>query len=118
CLLCCCCYSVFFFSSRRRHTRSDRDWSSDVCSSDLERHRSLAVLVLGAHHQDGDPAMTLARRLCALVACDDAGKPKTHFMKGGQIGRASCRERVEGSGGARTSKKKETRTEDMRGRRS
>src|SRR2546428_680217 len=26
---------VFFFSSRRRHTRSDRDWSSDVCSSDL-----------------------------------------------------------------------------------
>src|SRR5699024_11814505 len=27
------CY--FFFSSRRRHTRSKRDWSSDVCSSDL-----------------------------------------------------------------------------------
>src|SRR2546421_7311950 len=26
---------VFFFSSRRRHTISDRDWSSDVCSSDL-----------------------------------------------------------------------------------
>src|SRR2546421_4912849 len=28
----------FFFSSRRRHTRSDRDWSSDVCSSDLNPH--------------------------------------------------------------------------------
>src|SRR5690349_24989932 len=27
--------SCFFFSSRRRHTRSLRDWSSDVCSSDL-----------------------------------------------------------------------------------
>src|SRR5215469_2859532 len=27
--------SLFFFSSRRRHTRSLRDWSSDVCSSDL-----------------------------------------------------------------------------------
>src|SRR5699024_12195537 len=26
----------FFFSSRRRHTRSKRDWSSDVCSSDLK----------------------------------------------------------------------------------
>src|SRR5207253_3745124 len=26
---------VFFFSSRRRHTRWPRDWSSDVCSSDL-----------------------------------------------------------------------------------
>src|SRR2546429_5994220 len=28
-----CCW--FFFSSRRRHTRCSRDWSSDVCSSDL-----------------------------------------------------------------------------------
>src|SRR5438874_7468342 len=28
----------FFFSSRRRHTRSLRDWSSDVCSSDLDEH--------------------------------------------------------------------------------
>src|SRR2546429_4062959 len=27
--------SFFFFSSRRRHTRCSRDWSSDVCSSDL-----------------------------------------------------------------------------------
>ena len=31
---------LFFFSSRRRHTRSDRDWSSDVCSSDLEETSS------------------------------------------------------------------------------
>src|SRR2546429_2563638 len=28
-------YVFFFFSSRRRHTRCSRDWSSDVCSSDL-----------------------------------------------------------------------------------
>src|SRR2546422_5434164 len=28
---------VFFFSSRRRHTRCSRDWSSDVCSSDLSQ---------------------------------------------------------------------------------
>src|SRR2546427_9532930 len=33
----------FFFSSRRRHTRFDCDWSSDVCSSDLLRHRQRAV---------------------------------------------------------------------------
>src|SRR5207249_8128016 len=32
---------IFFFSSRRRHTRSKRDWSSDVCSSDLEVHGAL-----------------------------------------------------------------------------
>src|SRR5947207_9658753 len=37
---------VFFFSSRRRHTRSLCDWSSDVCSSDLEAEE-LAVQVLG-----------------------------------------------------------------------
>src|SRR5699024_11830062 len=30
-----CFRFFFFFSSRRRHTRSKRDWSSDVCSSDL-----------------------------------------------------------------------------------
>src|SRR2546422_8384146 len=28
-------FFFFFFSSRRRHTRCSRDWSSDVCSSDL-----------------------------------------------------------------------------------
>src|SRR5687768_17994857 len=31
----CCFFFFFFFSSRRRHTRCSRDWSSDVCSSDL-----------------------------------------------------------------------------------
>src|SRR5690349_23268234 len=38
--------ALFFFSSRRRHTRSLRDWSSDVCSSDLawlEEHRDAAL---------------------------------------------------------------------------
>src|SRR3712207_8106855 len=32
----CCAENIFFFSSRRRHTRYWRDWSSDVCSSDLK----------------------------------------------------------------------------------
>src|SRR2546421_8626513 len=41
-----CVFFFFFFSSRRRHTRSDRDWSSDVCSSDLLREPSLAGLPL------------------------------------------------------------------------
>src|SRR6267378_1584905 len=34
---------LFFFSSRRRHTRSLRDWSSDVCSSDLAEEGRLAA---------------------------------------------------------------------------
>src|SRR5690606_39812725 len=41
-------FYFFFFSSRRRHTRFSRDWSSDVCSSDLER-----LIQLGAHVTEG-----------------------------------------------------------------
>src|SRR5690606_39441268 len=38
---------LFFFSSRRRHTRFSRDWSSDVCSSDLRRvHRVVLVVAV------------------------------------------------------------------------
>src|SRR2546429_4679994 len=42
---------LFFFSSRRRHTRCSRDWSSDVCSSDLARSWS--------------PSTTSTRRTCS-----------------------------------------------------
>src|SRR5207249_9492784 len=38
-------YGFFFFSSRRRHTRSIRDWSSDVCSSDLGHQRLVELLL-------------------------------------------------------------------------
>src|SRR5205809_7201807 len=34
----------FFFSSRRRHTRCSRDWSSDVCSSDLKTGVPMAAI--------------------------------------------------------------------------
>src|SRR5260221_6720064 len=39
---------LFFFSSRRRHTRSLCDWSSDVCSSDLQSLDSQPWLILAA----------------------------------------------------------------------
>src|SRR5437868_13690626 len=42
----------FFFSSRRRHTRSKRDWSSDVCSSDL-RPGGLTFAGRAEHFSDG-----------------------------------------------------------------
>src|SRR3989449_3685365 len=41
----------FFFSSRRRHTRCSRDWSSDVCSSDLDL--AGAVALYGGPFLDG-----------------------------------------------------------------
>src|SRR2546429_8956253 len=42
----CAIYIFFFFSSRRRHTRCSRDWSSDVCSSDLENPGPDSLLAL------------------------------------------------------------------------
>src|SRR5690606_25463217 len=40
-------FMFFFFSSRRRHTRFSRDWSSDVCSSDLIGSANLIILFVG-----------------------------------------------------------------------
>src|SRR5690625_934541 len=45
-LLFCWSSFAFFFSSRRRHTRWPRDWSSDVCSSDLDDDSSTALGLL------------------------------------------------------------------------
>src|SRR5690606_40650430 len=46
------CQSLFFFSSRRRHTRFSRDWSSDVCSSDL--YNCVHIQCLNMHIMDWD----------------------------------------------------------------
>src|SRR5438034_11505753 len=73
---------VFFFSSRRQHTRSLCDWSSDVCSSDLDTACSGQ---LTADWRDGRTAVEGASLLLERIAERRAAK----------IGRASCRERVE-----------------------
>src|SRR3712207_8941758 len=41
------CIFFFFFSSRRRHTRYWRDWSSDVCSSDLNTQSYRVFVIQG-----------------------------------------------------------------------
>src|SRR6266436_4008189 len=48
------CVFFFFFSSRRRHTRCSRDWSSDVCSSDLERIIQRAAELQAGEQDIGD----------------------------------------------------------------
>src|SRR5215469_4879466 len=58
-------FVFFFFSSRRRHTRSLRDWSSDVCSSDLAR--GVADLHLHLPVRADQPAQQHPRGLCAQV---------------------------------------------------
>src|SRR5689334_12823656 len=56
---------LFFFSSRRRHTRWNCDWSSDVCSSDLDRPahprpaRRVAQLARPRGHHQGAPRARL-----------------------------------------------------------
>src|SRR5699024_11276582 len=63
-----------FFSSRRRHTRSKRDWSSDVCSSDLDSLKErggfwLKVGDKGVHvgTEDGFDRTTTKSHLAYLV---------------------------------------------------
>src|SRR6266700_7014978 len=57
----------FFFSSRRRHTRFSRDWSSDVCSSDLSYREHMQQFALMNHldvwyyHLDVEAILALAR---------------------------------------------------------
>src|SRR5437762_7137136 len=77
---------AFFVSSRRRHTRYIGDWSSDVCSSDL----FTSATVIGT----------------TPFTAFSVAMPSPSTI---EIGRASCRERGEGSGGGRSlvQKKKE-----------
>src|SRR6266536_5306019 len=53
----------FFFSSIRRHTRSTRDWSSDVCSSDLSGTVSVTIAALTIQDvttQSSSPTLSLS----------------------------------------------------------
>src|ERR687883_1142476 len=52
---------VLFFSSRRRHTRYWRDWSSDVCSSDLRYLRNRARDLLSNDYESGDASWVTGR---------------------------------------------------------
>src|SRR5207253_6442359 len=95
-------------SSRRRHTRWPRDWSSDVCSSDLSMqpdhalsrfHRDLARLLTGDYARGwADYEARLESREYARprqyprwTGSSLSGKSILIY----EIGRASCRERVE-----------------------
>src|SRR5690606_39691632 len=94
-------------SSRRRHTSFSRDWSSDVCSSDLETAsgpRLAGVLPIEAH-DCGAPLTAISRAaskydsapgdagsyVITVWLYDGASDTRTDR---GKIGRASCRERA------------------------
>src|SRR5690349_22924771 len=89
----------FFFSSRRRHTSSLRDWSSDVCSSDLLVALGDRVLVVGVEQQEIGPeagyriARNVRRNRDGLRRDRIGGARRQRRRKRNEIGRASCRER-------------------------
>src|SRR2546430_11309009 len=88
---------LFFFSSRRRHTRFDCDWSSDVCSSDLNkiawkdacRLMGPAPIVKRGANVPGEA------RQAHLIDQGVGGVQMADVsVDVEKIGRASCRERV------------------------
>src|SRR3712207_9298725 len=96
--------AIFFFSSRRRHTRYWRDWSSDVCSSDLGPADAVR-----AGHGAGGRAVDDGRQpqqLRGLPRRGARGRPR------GERHRADRKSVVEGKrgdfGGCRILKKKKT----------
>src|SRR5690606_39344608 len=97
----------FFFSSRRRHTRFSRDWSSDVCSSDLKKNAAaMAKAFVDKGYNIISDGTDNHMMLIDLRNKDISGKEAEEALGEAKIGRASCRERVENSGVDETSKKK------------
>src|SRR5207245_5939622 len=94
--------AYFFFSRRRQHTRCYRDWSSDVCSSDLElalkidEYKSeflkLKDLYNLAYIEEAEGNFKIAERILTQILESNVEKMLTRTRKT-QIGRASCRER-------------------------
>src|SRR5699024_11330553 len=92
---------IFFFSSRRRHTRSKRDWSSDVCSSDLKKlaeavgHRPVAKRLEDRPEQRAGTKIRYDNNpfIKKIYSGGKAVIAELDPPFDGKIGRASCRER-------------------------
>src|SRR5690606_39969534 len=94
-----------FFSSRRRHTRFSRDWSSDVCSSDLA---AIALLLATAAAEDPawrNTSLSFEERAADLVSRLTLEEKVAQLQNAApaierlgipayEIGRASCRARL------------------------
>src|SRR5699024_11698973 len=100
----------------RRHTRSKRDWSSDVCSSDLAKRGFMVAAMnprfasvdeitdadyVELEREFGDRETAVSTVVLSEQAfIKDAKQTIGDLVKEGKIGRASCRERVGREGGA------------------
>src|SRR2546430_16325963 len=63
---------LFFFSSRRRHTRFDCDWSSDVCSSDLDQLYDVGVAGIHRLLEHRESKLAQARVIICVAGMEGA----------------------------------------------
>src|SRR3546814_9721390 len=80
CVYCCSIFLFFFFKQKTAYEMRISDWSSDVCSSDLEG--------IGRMNDHNNPPSLIDDEP------EESGAPAIGGETGQQIGRASCRERV------------------------
>src|SRR5699024_11603234 len=79
--------AIFFFSGSRRHTRSKRDWSSDVCSSDLEkRSRLRAEQQEQTRSEDGGRAVATEGRATVGPTAPEPTSRRSLKERGGLVG--------------------------------
>src|SRR5438105_15851424 len=72
----------FFFSSRRRHTISTRDWSSDVCSSDLST-KAAPLAAINRSHLEAPSEWARMRGCCATWRSEERRVGKECRSRGG-----------------------------------
>src|SRR5947199_10210636 len=101
---------LFFFSSRRRHTSCLSDWSSDVCSSDLLSSEGIHIhlCLVDCRSSEGDLSNSYVGSNSGVV-CRPTCQPCRP-----EIGRASCREKVQKSVVEVSLKKTKYKTKEQR----
>src|SRR5690625_6427197 len=78
----------FFFSSRRRHTRWPRDWSSDVCSSDLHTNKAGGGQIENSEDQNkctDDFSDRIACIISYFRNCGKNGEVDTRILRGSEV---------------------------------
>src|SRR3546814_6957801 len=85
-------YGVILCKLKAAYELRISDWSSDVCSSDLDRHG--VAFNVGRATKDADDGEQPGRRIGRQLRAGGHLAHRRKLRRAGEIGRASCRERV------------------------